>query len=82
MNREEAVKKVIDEDWKLDRKMLDDFLSFTGYKEVDFWKMVDKFANKDIVEKREGNWRLKKNVEKALINGGEVKDFEVTTTTN
>lgn len=76
MTREEAVKKVIEEDWKLDKKMLKDFLDFTGYKEEKFWKQVDKFANRDIVEKRNGNWRLKKNVETALINGGEVKDIE------
>jgi len=73
MKRPDVVKKVIEEDWKLDRRMLDDFLSYTGYNEADFWKQVDRFANKDILEKRDGNWRLKKNVEKALINGGEVQ---------
>jgi len=77
MTREDAIKKVIEEDWKLDRKMLDDFLKFTGYKEDDFWKIVDKFANKSIVEKRQGNWRLKKNVQEALETGTEVKNFEV-----
>ena len=44
------------------------------YKEEDFWKIADKFANKEILEKRDGNWRLKKNVENALRNGGEVKE--------
>jgi len=73
MTREEAVKKVIEEDWKLDRRMLADFLDFTGYKEKDFWKVVDRFANREIIEKRDGNWRLKKNVEKALKTGGEVQ---------
>jgi N-acetyl sugar amidotransferase len=72
MTREEAVKKVVDEDYKLDRRMLEDFLRFTEYKEADFWTVVDKFANREIVEKREGVWRLKKNVEKALIHGGVV----------
>jgi len=47
------------EDDKLDRKMLNDFLEFTEYSEEDFWKVVDKFANREIVEKREGVWRLK-----------------------
>jgi len=74
MTREEAVKKVIEEDWKLDRRMLEDFLEFVEYKEGDFWKIVDKFANRDIVEKRDSVWRLKKNVENALINGEEVKE--------
>jgi N-acetyl sugar amidotransferase len=74
MNRDEAVKKVVEEDWKLDKKMLKDFLEFINYKEEDFWKIVDKFANTHIVEKREGNWRLKKNVEEALANANEVKE--------
>jgi N-acetyl sugar amidotransferase len=73
MTRKEAVEKVIAEDWKLDRRMLTDFLNFINYQETDFWKIVDKFANKDIVEKRDGVWRLRKNVEEALRNGGEVK---------
>lgn len=59
MTREEAVKVVNEEDYKLDRKMLNDFLEFTEYSEKDFWKVVDKFANRQIVEKREGVWRLK-----------------------
>jgi len=74
ITREEAAKKVIEEDWKLDKKMLKDFLNYINYKEEDFWNVVDKFANKNIVEKRNGVWRLKKNVEKALINGEEVKE--------
>jgi N-acetyl sugar amidotransferase len=59
MTREEAVKVVNEEDYKLDRRMLNDFLEFTEYSEKDFWKVVDKFANRDIVEKRDGVWRLK-----------------------
>ena len=75
MTRENAVKNVIQEDWKLDRKMLQDFLAFTGYNENEFWKQVDRFANNDILEKRDGHWRLKKNVEKALATGGEVEEI-------
>ena len=29
------------------------------YKEEDFWNVVEKFANKDLVEKKNGVWRLK-----------------------
>jgi len=50
---------VNDEDYKLDKKMLADFLEGVGCSEKDFWRIVDKFANKDIVEKRDGAWRLK-----------------------
>ncbi len=59
MTREEAVKLVNEEEWKLDQKMLDDFLGFIDYTEEDFWKLVDKFANKEIVEKINGIYRLK-----------------------
>lgn len=59
MTREQAVKVVNEEDYKLDRRMLKDFLDFIEYREQDFWKVVEKFANPDIVEKRNGVWRLK-----------------------
>lgn len=59
ITREEAVKLVNEEDYKLDKKMLADFLDFIDYSEDDFWKVVDKFANKEIVEKQDGVWRLK-----------------------
>lgn len=36
--------------------MLADFLGIT---EEYFWKVVDKFANREILEKRDGVWRLK-----------------------
>jgi N-acetyl sugar amidotransferase len=73
MTREKVVEKILEEDWKLDKKMLKDFLEYINYTESDFWKVVDRFANRDIVEKRDGVWRLRKNVEEALRNGGEVK---------
>ena len=73
ISREKAVEKVIEEDWKLDRKMLNDFIKFIGISESQFWKIVDKWANRDIVEKQNENWVLKKNVKNALKNGEEVK---------
>jgi N-acetyl sugar amidotransferase len=62
MTREEAVKLVNENDWKLDRKMLDDFLEFLEITEDYFWEVVDKYANKEILEKRDNVWRLKKPV--------------------
>ena len=59
ISREEAVKLVNENDYKLDPKMLADFLSFTGIEYENFWKAVDKYANTDIVEKRDGVWKLK-----------------------
>lgn len=62
LTREEAVKLVNEEDYKLDRKMLKDFLDFIEYPEEKFWAIADKFANKEILEKRDGIWRLKEKV--------------------
>lgn len=59
ITRDEAVRWMSEEDWKLDRKMLKDLLDFIEYKEEDFWKLTDKFANREILEKRDGVWRLK-----------------------
>ena len=59
MTREEALEFVNNEEYKLDPKMLADFLDYTGITEKEFWDTVDKFANRDIVEKRDGIWRLK-----------------------
>ncbi len=72
ISREEAVETVIAEDWKLDRKMLRDFLEGIEFDENSFWSIVDKFANRNILEKKYGNWRLKHKVENALKVGGEV----------
>jgi len=72
ISREEAVERVIEEDWKLDRRMLNDFLNGIEYEEDAFWTIVDRYANREIVEKRHGNWRLRNNVVEALKAGGKV----------
>lgn len=59
ISREEAVRLVNQEDWKLDKKMLKDFLNFINYQEEKFWQVVDKFANKNLVEKKDDIWKLK-----------------------
>jgi N-acetyl sugar amidotransferase len=59
MTRQEAVKIVNEEEYKLDKKMLKDFIDFCGYSEEEFWQIAERFANKDLVEKRNGVWRLK-----------------------
>ena len=66
MTRNEAVKAVMSEDWKLDPIMLNDFVQYIGITRKQFWETVDRYANRDIVEKREGNWRLRKDIEKKL----------------
>jgi len=63
MTREEAVKLVREHDHKLDQRALDDFLAFTGYTAREFWDIVDRFYNREIFEKVNGEWRLKYPVE-------------------
>ena len=72
MTREEAVQLVKEREHVLDRRMLEDFLEFTGYTEEEFWGVVDRFANREILEKQDGEWRLKNAVVRALERGGKV----------
>ena len=58
--RNEALKLVEEHDHKLDPKALKDFLDFTGYSEEEFWKITERFINKDIWEKvGDHEWKLK-----------------------
>ncbi len=59
ITREEGIKYVKEHDHKLDQKMLQDWLDFTGYKHREFWDIADKFYNRGIFEKVDGVWRLK-----------------------
>jgi len=59
MTRAEAVEAANKEDYKLDDKILDDFLAFTGYSNREFWEILEKFWNRDIFEKVNGEWKLK-----------------------
>jgi len=59
VSRQEAIDYINENEHKLDKRMLQDFLDYTGISEEEFWATVDKFANLDYVEKRNGEWRLK-----------------------
>ncbi len=50
---------VNEHDWRLDPIMLKDFCKLLDITDEYFWKAVDKFANPDLIEKKEGIWRLK-----------------------
>ena len=60
ITREKGRKLINENDHKLDKKILDDFLQFTGYAAEEFWNIVERFWNKEIFEKVNGSWRLKK----------------------
>lgn len=72
ISRSDAVVLVKEQEHILDSRMLADFCAFTGYTENEFWQIVDKFANREILVKRDGLWRLKPSAIKALEEGGEV----------
>jgi hypothetical protein len=59
MSRDEAIELVLEHDHKLDPKALADFLAFTGYTEPEFRKIVDRFYNRDLFEKVDGEWKIK-----------------------
>ena len=63
MTREEAVEAVRLHDGNLDSKCVQDFIEFVGYSETEFWKIVDRFYNRDLFEKNKfGEWVLKNPV--------------------
>ncbi len=59
MTREEAVKIVNDRQYEFPQEYFRDFLEFHEITESQFWETVEKFRNKDIWHKENGEWRLK-----------------------
>ena len=72
ISRKTAVELVKKSEHILDQRMLEDFLQFIDMTKKQFWATVDKFANREILEKRQGMWRLKPEVIRALEKGGSV----------
>lgn len=59
MSRDEAVRLVQERDGNLDPKCVEDFCNFLGYRESEFWAIVDQFYNTDLFKKDEfGEWTL------------------------
>lgn len=55
-----AAKKLIKEnDFKLDSRILKDFLDFTGYTETMFYYVVDRFWNMELFDTTPGGWKPK-----------------------
>ena len=47
-----------------------DFCDFCGYTESEFWKIMDKFYNRDLFEKNDcGEWVLKHPIWRKINNG-------------
>lgn len=66
IDRKSAIDIVKEKDHDLDHKCVRDFCNFVGYKESDFWNIVDRFYNKELFTKDEfGRWVLKNPVWKS-----------------
>ena len=60
LTREEAINIVKKRDHLLDVNCVRDFCQFTGYRESEFWNIIDKFYDRDLFEKNSfGEWVLK-----------------------
>ena len=54
-----AKKLIIERDYKLDQRALEDFITFLGYTPKQFWDIVERFWNPNLFEKIDGVWRAK-----------------------
>lgn len=58
MSREIALDWIKSYEWQLDTKMLRDFCEFIAITEEKFWKTIDLWANKELLDKTSGAWKL------------------------
>jgi len=66
INLSQAKDLIMQNDHKLDQRAMKDFISFLGYSTKEFWDIVEKFWNREIFEKTEEIWRMKKDILKKL----------------
>ncbi len=59
LSLDQAKKLIIDNDYKLDQRAMEDFINFLGYTPNQFWNIVEKFWNKNIFKKENEVWKLK-----------------------
>ena len=63
LTREEAVQIIKERDHNLDPLSVRDFCQFCGYTETEFWKIIDKFYNRDLFyQDYTGRWLLKEPI--------------------
>jgi hypothetical protein len=66
--REEMISTVEEKDRILDQGIIEKFCKFTGMSKVEFWKVMDKWYNKELFEQdKDGIWHPKFKVGKGLI---------------
>jgi len=67
ISREQGAALIKSHDHKLDQKVLDDFLKFTGYSDKELWDRVEKFWNRNLFSKESGTWVPKSVIEESLL---------------
>jgi len=70
MSRNGGVELVRKTDGMFPEKYLPDFLKYFEMTEEEFWKVIDSFAHKELLEKVNDRWKLKPAVMEALGKGG------------
>ena len=67
ISREQGASLIKTHDHKLDQRVLDDFLKFTGYSDKELWDRVEKFWNRNLFSKESGTWVPKSVIEESLL---------------
>ena len=58
--REEMIPIIEEKDGKLDQVIIEKFCKFTGLSIIEFWKIMDKWYNKELFEQgNDGIWHPK-----------------------
>ena len=66
---DKARKLITDNDHKIDRLALEDFINFLGYTPRQFWDIVERFWNPHIFDKVDGVWQLRNPIFSDLMRG-------------
>jgi N-acetyl sugar amidotransferase len=66
----EAKKLIMEHDHKLDRRAMEDFISFLGYTPKQFWDVVERFWNREIFEEVDGVWRMRNHIYSDFLGKG------------
>ena len=68
--REEMIPLVKKHDKKLDQRMVDGYLQYTGMTPREFWRIMDKWYNRDLFyQDRDGVWHEKFEVGVGMVEG-------------
>ena len=63
----QAKKLIMEHDYKLDQRVMEDFINFLGYTPKQFWDIVERWWNREIFEEIDGMWQLKNPVYSDII---------------